>query len=249
VCHGLFDLGQRNRDGVVTGTAGRLRVQRHPRGGLQGSECAASVSTCHPYDVVPRLWFEAENPCQSTLLDQCGGENLIELGVGQRLESDQHGPRQQRCDDAEGRVLGGRRDQHHEAVLHPGQQSVLLCLGEPVYLVQEQDRLPVVHVPLPSGDLHDRPDVLDTGGDGRQLHEPASGRSGHEVRQRRLACPWRAPDDRGQRAGRAIVPLDQPPQRAACPQDVCLSPDLLEAAGAHPGGERRQRSRSCIAAG
>ena len=75
------------------------------------------------------------------------------LGVGQRSPhqlGDLLGPeraqlvdlraREQRGVDLEVRVLGGRPDQGHEAVLDRRQQSVLLGLVEAVDLVEEEDR-------------------------------------------------------------------------------------------------------------
>ena len=63
-------------------------------------------------------------------------------GVGvERLQLQDQRPRQQRCDHGERRVLGGGRDQQHDPVLDGGQQRVLLGLGEPVHLVDEQHGL------------------------------------------------------------------------------------------------------------
>ena len=165
VGNGLLDLGQSDRDLLLIGASCGFAVQRNPRCRFQGGEGTTCVPASHPYDVLARIWFEIEDPCQSALLGQGRGQDSTELIVGEQPQSDQHGPRQQWRDDAEGRVLGGRRNQDHQAVLHPWQQRVLLRLGEPVDLVQEQDRLPVVHVPLASGCLHDNPDVLDPRGD------------------------------------------------------------------------------------
>ena len=65
--HGLLDLGQHDRDGRVADTARRLCVQGNSRGCLQGGEHPARITTCHPYDVLPSVLIEGENPCQSTL--------------------------------------------------------------------------------------------------------------------------------------------------------------------------------------
>jgi len=217
-----------------------LCVQRNARCRLQGGENATRIPARHPYDVLPRPWFEGENPAQATLLAQSRGQDVIELVIRQRLQRDQHGPRQQWCDDAERGVLGRRRDQYDQAVLHPRQQSVLLGLGEPVDLVQEEDGLPVIHVTFARRTFHDGPDVLDPRRDGRQLDEPAAGHIRHEMSQRRLAGPWRPPDDRGEWSRGAGVPLDQPPQRASGPQDLALPPNLVQGARTHPGGQGRQ---------
>jgi hypothetical protein len=61
----------------------------------------------------------------------------------------------------EERVLGRRADQRHPAGLDPGQQRVLLALGEAVDLVDEQHGAPVADL-LPAAALLDDPaDVLD----------------------------------------------------------------------------------------
>ena len=56
----------------------------------------------------------------------------------QRLEGEQHAAGQQRRDDREVRVLGGRREQGDRPVLDRGEQRVLLGLAEPVHLVDEE---------------------------------------------------------------------------------------------------------------
>ena len=70
------------------------------------------------------------------------GRTTLADGVGvERLQLQDQRPRQQRRDDGERRVLGGGRDQQHDPVLDGGQQRVLLGLGEPVHLVDEQHGL------------------------------------------------------------------------------------------------------------
>jgi hypothetical protein len=71
-----------------------------------------------------------------------------EVVVGERLERQQERARQQRRDHRERRVLGGRGDEDHPAVLDSGQQRVLLGLREAVDLVEEEDRRGAVQIAL-----------------------------------------------------------------------------------------------------
>src|SRR4051794_33911029 len=71
--------------------------------------------------------------------DSSGGMAETEVVVRQGLEREQQGPGQQRRDDGERRVLGGGRNEDHPAVLHTGQQRILLGLREAVDLVEEED--------------------------------------------------------------------------------------------------------------
>ena len=94
---------------------------------------------------------------------------------------------QQRGDDREARVLRGRGDQGDQPVLHRRQQHVLLGLGEPVHLVDEQHGLPTGPQVAPRLVQH-RPDVLDPGGDRGDLDELRVGLPGHH-RRRWSSCP------------------------------------------------------------
>src|SRR5207302_645275 len=64
------------------------------------------------------------------------GDDLLDVLVGQRLQGEQQRPGQQRGDHGEERVFRGRADERYPAVLHGGQQRVLLGLGKPVHLVE-----------------------------------------------------------------------------------------------------------------
>ena len=134
-------------------------------------------------------------------------------GVGvERLQLQDQRPRQQRRDDGERRVLGGRRDQQHDPVLDGRQQRVLLGLGEPVHLVDEQHGLLAVRGGA-ARDVDDGADLLDAGRQRRQRLEPAAGGLRDQRRQRGLAGARRAVEDDRRRA-RA---LDQAAQRRTRP--------------------------------
>ena len=67
------------------------------------------------------------------------------------LQGEQQRTGEQRADDREERVLGCRADEADPAVLHRGQQGVLLCLAEAVDLVDEQQGVHPAHAELASG--------------------------------------------------------------------------------------------------
>ena len=156
---------------------------------------------------------------------------------GERLQLQDQRPRQQRRDDRERRVLRGGRDQQHHPVLDGGQQRVLLGLGEPVHLVDEQHGLLAVRG-RPAGDVDDGADLLDPGRQRRQRLEPAAGRLRDQRRQRRLAGARRAVEDDRRRTR----PLDQPAQRRARLQQVVLADDLVEGRRPHPHRQRGRRA-------
>ena len=142
--------------------------------------------------------------------------HAADVVVGERFEGEQQRAGQQRGDHREVRVLRGGGDQGDPAVLHRGQQRVLLRLAEAVDLVEEEHGLAAVAAGLALGALDDRADLLDAGGDRRQLDEALVGRLAHHVREGGLAGAGRAPQDHRGRAGRTAAALPhQPAQRRA----------------------------------
>ncbi len=138
-------------------------------------------------------------------------------------------------DHREVRVLRGRRDQGHPAVLDGREQGVLLGLAEAVDLVQEEDGLLAEASGGAAGAVDDRADLLDARGDRGQLHEPLVGRLRDDVREGRLAGAGRAPEDhRGGSGGAARALADQSAQGRARLQQVLLAHHLVQGARAHP---------------
>ena len=156
------------------------------------------------------------------------------VGLRERLERQQQGSRQQRPHHGEGRVLGGGADERHPAVLHGGQQRVLLGAREAVDLVDEQHGLALPHRDATLGVVDDRAHVLDACGDRAELHEAAI--TSDEVRERGLARAGRTPQD--ERSRRGVGP-DEANQRRAVGEQVRLPNDLVERARTHAHGERR----------
>ena len=215
----------------VEGDAGR---------GLERGERPPGVAAGDPDEVLAGVVGQGEAAGQAPLVDDGGVDDLADLLVGERLERDEDRAGEQRRDDGERRVLGRGGDEDDEPVLHTGQEPVLLRLGEPVDLVEEQHRLAVVEVALAAGLVHDLADVLDARGDGRQLDEAAVRGAGDEVGESGLAGSRWTPDDRRERPCRAAGTLDQAAQRAAGPEHVGLAADLVERPRPHPDRQGRK---------
>ena len=173
------------------------------------------------------------------LASQQGGEPVPahQFGRGggvEGVEAEQRRARHERRVDLKVGVLGGGADQSDQAVLHRGQQRVLLGLVEPVDLVKEQDGAFAVLAQPAAGPLDGGPGVLDGGGHRGELLEGLGGGGGHHPGQGGLARPRRPPQDHR----RQPVGLDQLPQRPARPDQMILAHDLVQGAGPQPSGQR-----------
>ena len=73
------------------------------------------------------------------LVVQGAAQQRGDLIFAERLEHVDAAAREQRGDDFEGRILGGRADQADGAALDVGQKCVLLGLVEAVNLIDEED--------------------------------------------------------------------------------------------------------------
>ena len=125
-----------------------------------------------------------------------------------------------------------RADQHDRAVLHVGQQHVLLRLVEAVDFVDEEDRAHAAE--LVARAVADLADFGDVGDHARAAHEVAARGLGDHLRERGLAAAGRAEED----DVREAVRLDHAAEELAGPEDVRLSGDFLERARPHA---RRKR--------
>ena len=137
--------------------------------------------------------FVAESPLQQA----------NDLLFAQRLKDVDARTRQQRGDNFERRILGGRADQPDAAFLDVRQKSVLLGFVEAMHLVDEDDGASAV-LPCPLGVGHDLLDFLDPAEHGGELDEVGVSHAGDDLGQRGFAHAGRSPED--QRAG--IVALD-----------------------------------------
>ena len=164
-----------------------------------------------------------------------------EQGVlGVRRELVQAAARDERADHGVERVLGRCADQRHEPRLDDRQERVLLGLVETVDLVDEEHRALTVRAePLartPDHGLH----VGLARGDGRELLEDRLRARGDDARERRLARPGRAEEERGADP----VLLDRAPQGRALADELGLARELAERLRAQAVGERRMRRPS-----
>ena len=143
--------------------------------------------------------------------------------------------RDQRRVDLEVRVLGGRADQRDQALLHRGQQRVLLGLVEAVDLVEEEDRCggrrcagARARARSPRAPRRGRPATA------LSSSKAAPGALGDEPRERRLAAAGRPVQDHRVRAAL----LERAAQRRARRQQAILADELIERRGPHARGER-----------
>ena len=106
-----------------------------------------------------------------------------------------------------------------------------------MHLVDEQHGALARHAELRAGLVERLADVLDAGGDGRQLDEPR--RRGVTDDVASVVLPVPGGPHRNTSCRRPAAGFDQPAQRRARAEQVLLADDLVEGARPHPGGERR----------
>ena len=176
-------------------------------GSASAAAISSEVSTCRPSppDRSRRRSIVSQSADTSSATEP-PGHQLGKIGATQRFETEQRRSAAQRRVDLEERVLGGRPDEHERAVLHSRQERILLGLGEPVDLVEEEDRaLPPLTEPL-SRPGDDVTHVLHPGGHRRELLEGTSRAAGDSEGERGLAGARRPP----QQHRRQTIELDQP---------------------------------------
>jgi hypothetical protein len=124
----------------------------------------------------------------------CQFEDTRQLLFREAAQSIDPGPGKQRRVQLEGGVFCGGPDEGQRAVLHEGQEGVLLSLVETVYLVDEEHALATSGAfTLPHGDgFTDRLDAIH---DRRQRQHPCICCSAQEPRQGGLADARRTPED------------------------------------------------------
>ena len=220
----------------------------HGRRRLERGERAAGIARGQPDERGARLVAEGHRAVEPACVAHGAVDEHAEVLIGERLQRQQQRTGQQRRDHRERRILGGGGDEHDPAVLDARQQCVLLRLGEPVDLVEEEDgRLPV-QVALGQRLLHDLAHVLDARRHRGELDEAAARRAGDGLRERGLARAGRPPqDDRGSRrrrgsrwrrgrraANRDAAGAAAPPPRRARP--VACAPAGASAPGRAPRG-------------
>ena len=154
----------------------------------------------------------------------------------ERAKDEHASARQQRRVEFERGILGRRADQRDRAVLHHGQEGILLRAVEAMDLVDEQERA----LPLRAARARGVEDLLqfrDARMDRRELHERVVAARADQPRDRRLAAARRPPEDhRAERRRRK-----QTRQRPIRTGQMLLARDLGERHRPQPLGERRRR--------
>jgi len=208
------------------------------RADLEGVERAARVAVAQLGDVVERLVGQ---------LDTVGAKPP--LGVGQRAAHDEldvvggQGPeledlraRDERGHDGEEGVVGGGADEQHHALLHVGQQHVLLGLVESVDLVDEEHgALAGVPAAVPGRGEH-LAHLGHAAGRGVEPLEPRTRGVRDDVGERRLARARRPVEDHR----RQPIGVEHTPKQFPRAEEVALADELLGHPRPHARGQRRR---------
>src|SRR5579883_853827 len=144
--------------------------------------------------------------------------------------------RQERVVELDRWVLGGRADEDDGAVLHHGEEGILLGAVEAVHLVDEQKRALAGLAPRAGGVEH-LLEVGDAGKDRGNLLELQVGGVSQQPRHGGLAGAGRAPED--ERAERAR--LQHASERAVLAEQMVLADHVREPLRPQTVGERPRR--------
>ena len=217
--HGLLALGEGDRHGRPAGRRPAATASSgHAGGGLEGGQRPAGVAAGDPHEVVAGVVVERVRRRRARARRRRAAvEHVGDLVVGERLQGDRasSGESSGAMTQNDGfSVVAATRTTCRFST--PGQQGVLLGLGEPVDLVEEEHGLAAVQVAVAAGLLHDRADVLDPGRDRRQLDE-----LGGRRRWRRggpgWSCRCRAAPRGSPRSGRPLPRLPSISRRSGLP--------------------------------
>ncbi len=120
----------------------RSRLARQLGGDFQSVERLARIAARLRRELLERAVIQREvEAAQSVLgIGQGAFDQDRQVGLGERVEHQHLGPRQQRTDDLEGGVFGGGADQRDQAAFDVRQKGVLLGAVPAMDLVDEQDR-------------------------------------------------------------------------------------------------------------
>jgi len=147
----------------------------------------------------------------------------------QRTQFEDQRPRRQRAVHEHIRIVGGGADQCDGAVLHIGQQHILLRLVETMDLIHEQHRAGSVLEKF--GGLAHRTQPCDIGEHAGGAFKTAEGDPCDHFGERGLAAARRPVKDQvGEPVG-----LDDAAQQFAGAEDMVLSEHVLQRGGAHAG--------------
>ena len=167
------------------------------RGGVEHVQRDARVAVGVSRDSCERLVVGVQFQCAESALaiPQRAAEDRHHRLDAKRFQHVHFGSRQQRRVHFERGILSRGADEHDVARFNAGKKGILLCLVEPMDLVDEQDRPTSEAAPRFLSLSHDRTDFLDAGHDGAEGDEVRAGDVRDQACQRRFAGPWRAPQD------------------------------------------------------
>ncbi len=141
----------------------------------------------------------------------------------QRLEHVDAGPGEQRRVDFEGGVLRGGADEDHGAVLHVGQEGVLLGLVEAVHLVHEEHRAAAGGLSMHARPVHRLANVLDPRQHRRQGQKLGLAVGRHQPPQGGLTGAGRTPENHGV----GVARVQRAAQRSVRPEQRLLAFHLV----------------------
>lgn len=129
--------------------------------------------------------------------------------------------------------MGGGSNKPDCSAFEVGEQSILLGFVETMDFVDEQNRRLVPKSLIGACGFNFGPDFCDVGFDAVERFESGPGGSGDHAGEGGFArSGWSVENEGGEAVG-----FDGPPEEFAGSENVLLSRDLFEAAGAHAGGE------------
>ncbi len=213
---------------------------------FQRVEHTARIAVGYAHQVIERVLIEHDR--QRAVAAFGIGQGLARHGaqvvLAQAAQLEDAAAADQRLVDLEIGIFSGRADQDDGAVLHPGQERVLLRLVEAVDFIHKEDRLLAVQPAALLRHRHGVADVLDPGQHGVDGDEMGGRGVGDDARQGGLAAAGRPPED----DRRQLVGLNRAAQQTARPNDVFLADELVQRARAHARGQRRLVSGRLLAA-
>ena len=189
----------------------RAARRRHDAGGgFERGESSAGITPGDAQQVLARVVGQADSAVEPPGVDKRSIDQGRQILVVQWLEREDQAARQQWRDHREARVLGGRSDERHPAVLYRGQQRILLSFAKSMHLVDEEHGAAALHAELGTRRVDDLPHVFHTRCHGREFDEASARRCGHEAGKRGLSRAGWTPQDHRHRP---LVAVEQATQR------------------------------------
>ena len=164
---------------------------------LERIQQAAGIAVGHIDEMLRGFGFDHHGPCAVAAfhIAQSPLQQLVQILRLQRQQPEQPGTADQGLVDFEVGILRGGPDQGDGAVLHPGEQCILLRTVEAMDFIDEQDRSqPVTLQPLPGG-IHLEPQLFHAGQHGVEAAEVGARVAGNDPGQGGFADAGRAMQD------------------------------------------------------